>query len=249
MRESRDYSRYSVSKKEIFMLVALYAAAAAILSLLFYNSIYPGILLMPGILVAFRKYSSLRCRQIQRKLNREFKEMLLSLSANMAAGYSIESAFVPVYQELSGMYQGSSYIEKELMIVLKGLEINSDVDVLLGDLAKRSQVKDIEEFANIVVVAKRSGGNLIRMMKKMVQNMEERIEVEDEIDTMLTAKRLEQNIMSAMPFVIILYLRVCNPGYMDVLYGNIPGAALMTVCLGLIVVTILWGWKIININV
>ena len=87
------------------------------------------------------------------------------------------------------------------------------------------------------------------MMKKMVQNMEERIEVEDEIDTMLTAKRLEQNIMSAMPFVIILYLRVCNPGYMDVLYGNIPGASLMTVCLGLIVTTILWGRKIININV
>ena len=175
--------------------------------------------------------------------------MLLSLSANMAAGYSIESAFAPVYQELAGMYQGSSYIEKEVMIILKGLEINSDVDVLLGDLAKRSQVKDIEEFAHIVVVAKRSGGNLIRMMKKMVQNMEERIEVEDEIDTMLTAKRLEQNIMSAMPFVIILYLRVCNPGYMDVLYGNIPGASLMTVCLGLIVMTILWGRKIININV
>ena len=105
--------------------------------------------------------------------------MLLSLSANMAAGYSIESAFAPVYQELAGMYQGSSYIEKEVMIVLKGLEINSDVDVLLGDFAKRSQVKDIEEFAHIVVVAKRSGGNLIRMMKKMVQNMEERIEVED----------------------------------------------------------------------
>ena len=98
-------------------------------------------------------------------------------------------------------------------------------------------------------VAGRSGGNLIKMMKKMVQTIEERLEVEDEIDTMVTAKRMEYNIMSAMPFVIVLYMRVCNPGYMDVLYGNIPGASLMTVCLGLIVMTILWGRKIININV
>ena len=57
------------------------------------------------------------------------------------------------------------------------------------------------------------------------------------------------SILSAMPFAIILYLRVCNPGYMDALYGNIPGAALMTVCLGIIVATVLWGRKIININV
>lgn len=249
MRDSRDYSRYKVSKKEAAVLVFLYVAVIAVLSLLFYNSIYPGAVMLPGIVLVLRKYKAVRCWQIQRKLNREFKEMLLSLSANMAAGYSIESAFAPVYQELAGMYQGSSYIEDEVRIILKGLEINSDIEVLLGDLAARSQVKDIEEFAHIVVVAKRSGGNLIRMMKKMVQNMDERLEVEDEIDTMITSKKLEQNIMSAMPFAIILYLRVCNPGYMDALYGNIPGAVLMTVCLGIIVATVLWGRKIININV
>ncbi len=249
MRDSRDYSRYRVSKKEAAALVFLYVAVIAVLSLLFYNSIYPGAVMLPGIVLILRKYEAVKCRQIQRKLNREFKEMLLSLSANMAAGYSIESAFAPVYQELAGMYQGSSYIEDEVRIILKGLEINSDIEVLLGDLAARSQVKDIEEFAHIVVVAKRSGGNLIRMMKKMVQNIDDRLEVEDEIDTMITSKKLEQNIMSAMPFAIILYLRVCNPGYMDALYGNIPGAALMTVCLGIIVATVLWGRKIININV
>lgn len=98
-------------------------------------------------------------------------------------------------------------------------------------------------------VAGRSGGNLIKMMKKMVQTIEERLEVEDEIDTMVTAKQMEYNIMSAMPFVIVLYMRVCNPGYMNALYGNVFGIAAMSVCLIVIFLMVAWGRKITNIRV
>lgn len=87
------------------------------------------------------------------------------------------------------------------------------------------------------------------MMKKMVQTIEGRLEVEDEIDTMITSKRMEYNIMSAMPFAIILYMRICNPGYMDALYGNILGAAAMSICLVIIILAIAWGQKITNIQI
>jgi tight adherence protein B len=86
------------------------------------------------------------------------------------------------------------------------------------------------------------------MMKKMVENIDRRLEVEEEIDTMITSKRLEQNIMSAMPFVIILYLRVCNPGYMDALYGNALGIAAMSACLVITAATVIWGRKITDIH-
>lgn len=55
--------------------------------------------------------------------------------------------------------------------------------------------------------------------------------------------------MSAMPFVIVLYMRVCNPGYMNALYGNVFGIAAMSVCLIVIFLMVAWGRKITNIRV
>lgn len=37
---------------------------------------------------------------------------------------------------------------------------------------------------------------------------------------------------NAMPFLIVWYVEAGNPGYFNMLYGNLPGIVLMTVCMG-----------------
>ena len=244
-----DYRVYRLKAGEKIGIAIIYMAAAAAIAVLFYDNAAVSVIGIPGIFVVFRMVSQSKCSRIQKKLNMEFKEMLLSLAANMAAGYSMEKAFVPVYQEMEGLYQGRSYIQGEIKMIIAGLEMSTDVRVLLKNFAERSGLDDVMEFARVSAVAGRSGGNHIKMMKKMVQTIEERLEVEDEIDTMITAKRLEYNIMSAMPFAIVLYMRVCNPGYMNALYGNVFGIAAMSVCLIVIFLTVIWGRKITNIRV
>lgn len=248
LRQGIDYDSYKLSVREIVTGIAVYSVIAVMVSVLFFDSLIPCLVFTPGILVFLRKIADGKCRQRKNKLNNEFKEMLLSLSANMAAGYSLEKAFVPACHELDGMYQGKSYIRQEMLLIINGLEMSSDVESLLRDMADRSGLQDVKEFAHVVAVAKGSGGNLIRMMKKMVENIDRRLEVEEEIDTMIASKRLEQNIMSAMPFVIILYLRVCNPGYMDALYGNALGIAAMSACLVITAAMVIWGRKITDIH-
>jgi tight adherence protein B len=73
--------------------------------------------------------------------------------------------------------------------------------------------------------------------------------VENEIDTMITSKRLEQRIMCIMPFAIVAYLRLTNGTYISGMYGNLPGIIAMTICLIVIAVSGLWGKKIVNIEV
>jgi tight adherence protein B len=204
--------------------------------------------MLPGFIPVKRMAADYKADKRRRRLNLEFKEMLQSLAANMAVGYSLESAFVPVYQELNGIYQGESDIENETILVMKGLELSADVEELLEDFALRSGLDDVREFASMVSVAKSSGGNMIALMRKLAANIDSRMEVEDEIDTMITSKRLEHSIMSVMPFIIVFYLRVGNKGYMDVLYGNVVGIAVMTVCLILIILMTMWGKKITEVK-
>ena len=58
------------------------------------------------------------------------------------------------------------------------------------------------------------------------------METEKEIEVLLSARKLEQKIMNAMPFLIMLYVNLTSPGYFDKLYHSLAGTAVMTLCLG-----------------
>lgn len=58
-----------------------------------------------------------------------------------------------------------------------------------------------------------------------------RIELRQELRSLLAGKRMELNIMKVMPFGILLYISISTPGYFDPLYHNVFGVAVMTGCL------------------
>ena len=58
--------------------------------------------------------------------------------------------------------------------------------------------------------------------------LRDKMEVMEEIEACLAAKKMEERIMGCMPCGIILYLRLLSPGFLDPLYGNVLGAAVMT---------------------
>lgn len=238
-----------MKKYELVQWALLYFALICSISILFYDSAIPVLFLLPfeGMMIKDRRNKQKEKRG--KRLVLEFREMIFSLAGNMEAGYSLEKACYAVYDEMKNLYQGNSYIEEELLHIIHGMEMNENIEGLFLDFGERSGERDIYEFAQVVAVAKKSGGNLIRIIKKTANTIGEKMEVENEIDTSITAKRLEQRIMSLMPFGIIAYLRFANQGYMDVLYENITGKIVMTVCLVIIGVVTAWGKSIVNIKV
>ncbi len=64
-----------------------------------------------------------------------------------------------------------------------------------------------------------------------------------------SAKKLEKNIMSLVPLGMIIYMRISNPGFMDILYCSIAGRILMTVCLILYGIALWIAEKITKISI
>ena len=87
------------------------------------------------------------------------------------------------------------------------------------------------------------------MIRRAVRVISEKIDTEKEIQTMLASKKLEFDIMCAVPLVIILYMKMTFGGFLDALYGNAAGAAVMTICLILYTGAYLLGRKLIRIEV
>lgn len=249
MNKEKKYMVYTFSPVELISYVVLYLFLLCIVSILFYNSIFMTIIFSPVLIFFMKKRKKYLARKQQIRLRAEFREMIGSLSANLGAGYALEKAFYAVYEEMQDMYQGKSYIEKELKRIIHGISINKNVEDLLLDFGERSGIKDIKDFANVVAVAKRTGGNMVQIIKTTAENMSKRQEVLCEIETMVSGKLMEQRIMSVMPFAIIVYMRTANSGYMDSLYGSAAGGIVMTICLFISVLAILWGRRIVEIEV
>ena len=71
----------------------------------------------------------------------------------------------------------------------------------------------------------------------------------DTINTIISGKKMEQTVMNIMPFGMIIYLRITSPEFIEPLYGNLFGAAVMSVCLVVYAAAFMLGRKITDIKV
>ena len=164
-RRKTDYRIYRLSLPEVAVCLILYLGLAGIISFLYYNSPLPILIAAPGGVAALRVFRSRCIEKRQRQLYVEFKDMVQSLAASMGAGYAFENAFTAAYEEMRKLYGDSGLIVKELKWVIRGLRMHEDIEYLLQDMGERSGVREISEFAQVVGVAKRTGGNMVHIMK------------------------------------------------------------------------------------
>ena len=86
-------------------------------------------------------------------------------------------------------------------------------------------------------------------MEKMARIIGEKIRVEQEIDVSVAGKKMEQMVMSLVPGGMILYMQVTSEGFLNILYHNLLGMIVMTVCLGIYGFSFWLGRKIVRIAV
>lgn len=244
-----DYAEYRFSLKQGMLACAEGAAVVAMIGYFFYRSWLACVFLIPVFGFWVREKKREEAKKRRQELSMQFKDLVLALSANVKAGYSIENALQESYRDMELLYSGDSPICREVRHILRGLENNVVLEQLLYDLGVRSHVADIMQFADIFLIAKRSGGNLTEILEKTVMVMEQKMETDKEIQIMISSKKMEQKIMNMVPFMIIFYIGTTSKGFFDVLYHNAIGVAVMTVCLFFYGMAYLLSKRIVEIEV
>lgn len=211
-----------------------------LISVLFYDSVLVSLFVLPAGILLWKQDIYLYIEGSKEKMRDEFKNVIIKVSGNLNAGYSLENAFIQASKDTEK--ETSGYMGVELKKLVAGLTYNKRIEDMLMEIGTRSEIDEIKEFAGLIVIAKSYGGNIINLIRQTAGNLSERQSVALEINTLTAAKRLEGNIMVMMPFVIIVFMRFTNEGYMDVLYETLLGRVIMTVCL----VLVIFSWVIIN---
>ena len=244
-----NYGEYRFSVREVLKYLVQCLVICGILDYLFYQNQWLIILSIPISVIWLKIRKKQLIRERKKNLNYQFKDALNSLSVAVQAGYSVENAVVACARDLERLYPGDSDILREFHYMESQLKISVPVEELFLSLGKRCQIEDVENFAAVFFTAKRTGGDMVKVIQTSARMLGDKIDVKKEIESTLAAKKAEQMIMSFMPAGIIFYLKLTSPGFLNVLYGNLFGICAMTLCLGIYGTSYWLGCKIVDIEV
>lgn len=245
----QDYKKYEMSLKDNALCMLETVAILFFFSYFFYRAVYPLISIF-FIYPRYRKYKKEKLiKKRRQQLVVQFKDMLGSLSGALCAGYSLENAVKESYTDMVKLHGKESYIVQELLVIMKGVRNNQAVEKLFLSFGKRSGIDDIDSFSQVIAIGKRSGGNINKIIQEAIQNIEEKITVEQEIKTMLQQKKYELMIMKGIPFVMIFYIEMTSKNYFKNMYESIGGVLVMTICLTIYLLAVKMANQIIEIRV
>lgn len=238
-----------MTAKECFIALLEGIGQILLVSVLFYNSLIPAILFIPYLIFYLKKKDKEADNKHKNQSKTEFKDGIVAVSFALNVGYSVENAFRESVGELKLLYGKDSDIVHQFQLIVKRTRCNENLEDVLSDYAQRSGVEDIRYFAQVFAYGKRSGGDLISMIRNTASTISQKVEVENEIQTIISGKKIEQRVMTAVPFAILCYLRLSAPEFVDPLYGNLLGIIIMTVCLAVYLLSVYLAKRIVNIEV
>ena len=245
-----DYRDYILSAKEKYSFLGAGYFFIFVMMYLFYRSMVFSVAGGLLIVIAVPFYSRWKAEKRRTLLLTQFKDMLYALSSYVAANMQISEALEGCLENLRYLYDEDTPLVKELNYMVINIKENRENDLLLlKSFAERSGCEDIENFVQVYAECIVTGGDLEVVLKNTIEIIMDKITIEREIRTLTSQKRFEGNIITAMPLIVIMFLNIFSPDYLEPLYKTTAGRLIMTLALAGLVTAHFITRKITRIEV
>ncbi|MDR1778838.1 MAG: type II secretion system F family protein [Clostridiales Family XIII bacterium] len=245
-----DYRTYELSKKELQRYYLAAGGGLFCLGMLFYENLLLALLVALLAIPGKRFYKEHLAAKQRQTLAVQFKDLLTSLSAAFSVGRHLTEALVEAAENLRLIYPADAPIIREVDGMLTSLTSGREPErEVLMSFADRSASPDIENFVNMYFICRDTGGDTVKAVRSAASQVLGKIEIRRAMLTATAQKKFEAKLLSGLPPVILLFLRVTSPDYLAVLYGNAYGILVMTAALLVMGLAFLWSTKITDIRV
>lgn len=189
---------------------------------------------------------------IQKRLKRlrvQFFDLLEAMSVAMRAGNPMLKALESARSDLELIYTQTSDIIVELDIIIQKFHNAVPLSEAFSDFAVRSGLEDAASFASIYATIEGKSSRADEIVRETQQIIADKMTIEMEIDTMMTAAKSEVNIMLFMPLVILGVIGYAGAGFMDSIYTTPMGRLIATGGLVVFIISFILARKFSNIRV
>jgi tight adherence protein B len=186
--------------------------------------------------------SSAKARR-QAKFMKQLPDTLQLLAGTLKAGYGVLQAIDTVVKEVED--PTATEFQRALTEARLGLPLEDS----LGDMAERIDSDDFRWVVVAMNIQRQVGGNLAELLETVAATLRGREQVRRQISALSAEGRLSAIILIALPFVLLGFLLVTNPGYLSPLFSNVIGLIMLATVFVLMVIGVIWIRKMIAIDV
>lgn len=201
---------------------------AGLIAWLFYQSVF-GLFCAPFcvvfLLISERKKAIRRATEAEQQ---QFAEYLGFLKEALLVGYSLEQAIGEAKKGMLTMYKEGTPFLQAVTRMQRKMQLGQPVEAAFSGWAKEALCEDIRDFAEVLYIAKRTGGVVQQVITDTEQVIREKQDTLRYIQSVLHSREYETKIMKSMPFAMLFYLLLFMPDFLEPLYHNPIGVAIMS---------------------
>jgi len=245
-----DYTHSQATLIDHIVAFAIGFAAGFAVLFIFYKIIVFSVI-GGAVIGAINIFMSVDTRREKRlsKLRTQFYDLLEAMSVAMRAGNPTLKALQSAHDDLALIYSDDSDIIVEVDLIL--LRFNNAVPLSEGfsDFAQRCNLEDVRSFASIFTTIEGKSNRTDEIVRETQQIIADKMEIEMEIETLMTAAKSEANIMLFLPLVILLVIGYAGSGFMDTIYTTTAGRIVATGGLIVFIISFFLTRKFSNIRI
>ncbi|WP_244864764.1 type II secretion system F family protein [Paenibacillus sp. J23TS9] len=248
-RQLPDYSVYVLSGFQRLMCIAAGAVLFLGIGYLFYHQWVIALLLSFGGLLVPRFWRKYMLERRRMALNLHFKQALYSLSSSLSAGRSVENGFREAIQDLRLLDpDAENDLITELSIICARMEYGEPIEDALHDFSRRACMEDITNFADVFTTCKRTGGDLVEVIRRTSSIIGEKLDIQQEIAVLVAQKKFESKALLAAPILMLVFMNLTSGDYMKPMFSGM-GMIISTFALLGLIGCLLWIIKLMNIKI
>jgi tight adherence protein B len=164
----------------------------------------------------------------------QLDDILVLLASNLRAGHSLPQAL----DSLTGDIEEPA--SSEIIRAVTQVRVGRDLTEALSDVAERMDSDDFRWITQAIAIHRQVGGNLAEVLDTVANTIRERGQVRRQVSSLSAEGRLSAYVLIALPFFVVLFLSLVNPGYLAVFTATAIGWAMLAVAAVLLVVGIFW---------
>lgn len=215
--------KVELARADLRLTVAEFAAAHVIsaigLGAFAYFVLFPQQIVMAIITAAVgifvpRFYVSYKKNRRLTQFETQLPDILGLWVNSLRSGYSTMQSMEAISKE------APNPSSQEFRRVVQEVQLGLPQEQALAHLLERMPSEDLDLIITAVNIQREVGGNLAEILEVISHTIRERIKLKGEVRVLTAQGRITGYLISGLPIVLGLFLKVINPGYMDNLFTD-----------------------------
>jgi tight adherence protein B len=163
-------------------------------------------------------------RTLARRRNKfaeQLPDALQVIGSALRSGHSFAGALAVVVES------ASEPMKSEMQRVVADEQLGVPIQDSLNVVAVRMASRDVEQLALVAQLQREAGGDAAEVIDTVAGTVRERFDLKRLIHTLTMQGRMSRWIVSALPIVVILAVKLENPGYFHPLTSTLGGRIIL----------------------